>query len=161
VYRDGSKTDAQITSRAFVTSAAGGFVAVIDDATQTFVPVAVSGGPWGVAFSPDGRRAYVTSQNAAIVTIIDVATNTTVGAPIAIAGDAAGIAVTPDGRFAYVSVRGPNQVDVIDLATNTLLTTIPLVFTHLGSSRRQTVSTSTSPSSPVPASCWSTSPPTR
>jgi YVTN family beta-propeller protein/autotransporter-associated beta strand protein len=116
----------QITSSAYVPSASDGLVTIVDTATHAAFPIAVSGGPLGVAFTPDGRRAYVTRQFDPTVAVIDVATNAPVGAPIPIAGPSAGIAITPDGRYAYVNVRGPNQVDVIDLATNTVTTSIPL-----------------------------------
>jgi autotransporter-associated beta strand protein/YVTN family beta-propeller protein len=39
-------------------------------------------GPAGVAFSPDGTRAYVTNNGGGNVSVIDTATNTVVGAPI-------------------------------------------------------------------------------
>jgi len=94
------------------------------------------------------------------VDVIDLTTNTVITS-IPLANSPSEIAILPNGQRAYVLTQAFQKAFVIDLATNTLLTTIPLVFTHLGSSRRQTVSTSTSPSSPVPASCWSTSPPTR
>jgi autotransporter-associated beta strand protein/YVTN family beta-propeller protein len=116
---------AQVTSQAYVTSVGDGLVTIVDNATHSSYPIAVSGGPFGVAFTPDGRRAYVTGFGAT-VTVIDVAINTPVGSPIPVSGSAAGIAITPDGRYAYVNVRSPNQVDIIDLATNSVSASIPL-----------------------------------
>ncbi len=45
-------------------------------------PILVGNGPYGVAVSPNGSRAYVTNQLSDIVSVIDTATNTVIGDPI-------------------------------------------------------------------------------
>ena len=65
------------------------------------------------------RSAYVVNQNSDNVTVIDTATNTTVGAPIAVGTNPIAIAITPNGARAYVANAGSNNVSLIDTATNT------------------------------------------
>ncbi|MFD4553555.1 caspase family protein [Streptomyces sp. NPDC058469] len=78
----------------------------------------------GVAVSPDGRRAYVTNSSTASgsglgsVSVIDTATNRTVGRPIVVGYSPAGVAVSWDGRRVYVANDGSGSVSVIDTATN-------------------------------------------
>jgi YVTN family beta-propeller protein len=63
----------------------------------------------GVAISPDGKTAYVTSEGGfdpGLVTSIDVATRQVVGQPLKLKHGAGGIAIAPDGTRAYVSSEG-------------------------------------------------------
>lgn len=98
---------------------------VVDVATRTAVttPIEFAGElPEQVAITPNGMRAYVTSQgaNEGHVTPIDLATNTA-GTPISVPL-ASTIAVTPDGSRALVGTfsAGSSGVVPIDLATNTV-----------------------------------------
>ena len=75
--------------------------------------------PGGVAVSPNGRRAYATNYfGPASVSVIDTATNRTVGNPIPVGDKPQGVAVSPDGRRAYTANYGSSSVSVIDTATN-------------------------------------------
>ncbi|MEJ1230230.1 MAG: hypothetical protein WDM88_05815 [Galbitalea sp.] len=66
-------------------------------------PIAVGTDPIGIAFTPDGTKAYITNNGSGTVTVIDVATGTPVsGSPITVGSDPLGIAITPDGTKAYV-----------------------------------------------------------
>jgi YVTN family beta-propeller protein len=56
----------------------------------------------GIAVSPDGSRIYVTNKTTNNVTVIEAATNETVGAPIPVSGSPEEIAVTANGHTAYV-----------------------------------------------------------
>jgi YVTN family beta-propeller protein len=99
------------------------------------VPVGPSGGALGVAVTPDGAFAYVTStnifqNNAGNVSVIDTATNVVVATIPVGSGGAWGVAVTPDGAFAYVT--SSDNVSVIDTATNTGVATIPVGLGALG-----------------------------
>ncbi|MEV6053447.1 serine/threonine-protein kinase [Streptomyces sp. NPDC052107] len=81
--------------------------------------VQVGNSPGGVAVSPDGRRAYATNYfDPASVSVIDTATDRTVGNPIPVGNKPQGVAVSPDGRRAYVANSGSASVSVIDTATN-------------------------------------------
>ena len=86
--------------------------------------IPVGSGPFGIAITPDGTTAYVTSGNVDNVTVIDMATNTVVGSPIPVGRRPRGIAITPDAATAYVVNNGSYDVSVIDLTTNTVTATI-------------------------------------
>ncbi|TVL94153.1 serine/threonine-protein kinase [Streptomyces sp. SAJ15] len=80
--------------------------------------IGVGSGPGGVAVSPDGRRVYVANYDSSSVSVIDTATDRTVGDPIPVGDLPIGLAVSPDGRRAYVANYGPDSVSVIDTATD-------------------------------------------
>jgi YVTN family beta-propeller protein len=102
-----------------------GDVAVIDTASnRVTASITVGSGPFGVAFTPDGRHAYVTDRNATAVSVIDTASHT-VTATITVGVFPTSVAVSPDGREAYVTNATTNTVSVISTASNTVLTTIP------------------------------------
>ncbi|MFJ5157450.1 serine/threonine-protein kinase, partial [Streptomyces sp. NPDC088353] len=85
----------------------------------TVSSIQVGNSPGGVAVSPDGRRAYATNYfGPASVSVIDTATNRTVGHPIPVGDKPQGVAVSPDGRRAYTANSGSASVSVIDTATN-------------------------------------------
>jgi YVTN family beta-propeller protein len=79
----------------------------------------------GLAFSPDGTKAYVTSGGMNAVAVIDTAARTVI-ATVGVGVDPVGIAVTPDGRRAYVANHGSGNVSVIDTGNNTETATIAL-----------------------------------
>ncbi|MER6979811.1 serine/threonine-protein kinase [Streptomyces carpinensis] len=81
--------------------------------------IQVGKSPGAVAVSPDGRRAYATNYfGPASVSVIDTATNRTVGNPIDVGDKPYEVAVSPDGRLAYTANFGSDSVSVIDTATN-------------------------------------------
>jgi YVTN family beta-propeller protein len=87
--------------------------------------------PFGVAVSPDSRRAYVANSGISdSVSVIDIATNAVI-ATIPIPFGPFGVAVSPDGRGLYVAKEErnfsiPGAVVVIDTATNAITATIPV-----------------------------------
>ena len=109
----------------YVSNGRGGTVTPIDTATNTpGPPISIGPGPGLIGMAPDGRTAYVTS-NESIVVPIDTATGTP-GAPIRVGvtgpgvhDQPDGIAITPDGRTVYVANIGSGTVTPIDTATNT------------------------------------------
>ena len=101
-----------------------GTVSVIDTATNTVVAtVPVGSGPFGIAFAPDGKQAYVVDEFSGTVSVIATASNT-VAATVPVGSGPTWVAVTPDGKRAYVTNTGtgsvPGTVSVIDTATNTV-----------------------------------------
>lgn len=76
------------------------------------------------AVTPDGTKAYIATGGAVIV--IDVATDTIVGAPIPISNGIHAIAITPDGTTVYVANANEAEVTPIDVATQTAGTSISL-----------------------------------
>lgn len=85
---------------------------------------ATTAAPSGVSLSPDGIRAYVTNNAAGTVTVIDTATNTSVGAPITVGTNPTEVVLNSDGSRLYVANRGSNSVSVINTANNTVVKTI-------------------------------------
>jgi DNA-binding beta-propeller fold protein YncE len=80
---------------------------------------AVAANPHGIAFTPDGSKAYVASFSGA-VTPVTVATNTP-GPPITGVGTHPDqIAITPDGQTAYVTDNGSSNVYPIALPAQTV-----------------------------------------
>ena len=133
---------------AYVTNEGSNDVSVINTKTNTVVdldpatpgiqgiPVGIA--PAGVAFTPNGKTAYVANLISNTVSVIDTKTNTVVAtingedesfsAPLA-------VAITPDGARVYVTNFGPfpqpgapppppSFVSVIDTKTNTVVATI-------------------------------------
>ncbi|MEU3202556.1 hypothetical protein ABZ702_01475 [Streptomyces cyaneofuscatus] len=85
--------------------------------------ISVSGAD-AIAFTPDGKRAYVVGYGTHSVTGIDTATRavtTVIGLPDSGPGN---LAVTPDGTAVFVTAYNSNTVQVISTATNTITATI-------------------------------------
>jgi YVTN family beta-propeller protein len=100
----------------------------------------------GVAFSPDGRRALVTSSDADIVSIIDTArlaqrlrqvpaeelanrldsAATFVVKRLPTGHNPTSVVVSPDSRWAYISNRLDDSLTVVDLAQAKVASTIDL-----------------------------------
>ena len=100
--------------RAYVTNTDCDTVAVIDTVTNTVVAtIPVGDGPFGVAITPDGTRAYVANFGGT-VSVIDTVL---VGLP------ALAVAITPDGSRLYVA--NDETITVIDTATGMVVSTIP------------------------------------
>ncbi|HEY1251128.1 MAG TPA: cytochrome D1 domain-containing protein [Thermoanaerobaculia bacterium] len=76
-----------------------------------------------VTASPDGRRAYVSSLAAGVVTVIDL-TNGKVVQNVETGKGAEGIDITPDGREVWVANRGANTLSVIEAKTLKVVFTI-------------------------------------
>ena len=113
---------------------------VLDDIDYYFATNA------GVAFSPDGRRALVTSSDADIVSILDTArlaqrlrqipaeelanrldsAVTFVVKRLPTGHNPTSVAVSPDSRWAYVTNRLDDSVTVVDLAQANVASTIDL-----------------------------------
>jgi YVTN family beta-propeller protein len=109
----------------YVSNGRGATVTPIATATSTpGPPIPVGRGPGLIAITPDGKTAYVTS-NESIVVPIDTATGKP-GPPITVGVNRPGlhdqpdgIAITPDGKTVYVTNIGSGTVTPIDTATNT------------------------------------------
>ena len=83
--------------------------------------------PRVAAFSPDGKRCYVTAEVGGTVAVVD-AVHHQVLRTIRLPPRAkpVGVVVSPDGRRIYVANGHANSVSVIDAATETLTATIPV-----------------------------------
>ena len=104
-------------------ASAGGDVSIINTTTSTYVkdlPVYFGA---GVAVSPDGTRAYITSQNSSVVSVINTASNTVITS-FSVGKFPYGLAVSPDGSKLYVANQADNNVSVINTTTYKLITTV-------------------------------------
>jgi YVTN family beta-propeller protein len=103
-------------------------LSVIDSTTNVATPTGIFGSnAYAIAFTPDGKTAYVANAGNMDVSVIDTATRTESAAKIVVGGGPEAIAVTPDGRTAYVASFDSDSVRVIDTATNEASpTTIPV-----------------------------------
>jgi YVTN family beta-propeller protein len=92
-------------------------------ATVSASPAAAAGAE-GVAFSPDGRKAYVANRAAASVSLISTVNHVQlVSQPMGAAVQA--IAAHPDGRWVYATA-GADGILVLDAGTATRVDAIPL-----------------------------------
>ncbi|HIB54406.1 MAG TPA: hypothetical protein EYO39_06310 [Nitrospirales bacterium] len=94
--------------------------------------------PRAVAFSPNGKRAYVVNTTDESVSVVTVRFNEVIereigpGKDIIRVGDGPfGVAITPDGKRAYVSNQFDDTISVIDVDTksptfHTVVDTIPV-----------------------------------
>lgn len=83
--------------------------------------------PTGIAFSPDGTRAYTANQGDNTVTVLDPATGTAIGS-VAIGGSSPfSVQVSPDGSLIY-SGNNDNTLSVIDAQTNQVIKTVTVGF---------------------------------
>lgn len=84
--------------------------------------------PEGVAFSPDGRKAYVATRSA-LVSLINTANNFVLRSP-STGAQADSIVAGPNGRWVYVT-GGAIGISVLDAATATKTDTIPVVVSGI------------------------------
>lgn len=112
---------------AYVANSSGNSVSIIDVATNTVTAtIPVGRTPYGIVFSPDGRKAYVSNAGSASISVIDTATNS-VTDTISVGGGAqpAYLAITPDGNNLYVPSH-TGDVRVVNIATRSVTATIPM-----------------------------------
>ena len=86
----------------------------------------------GIAFTPDGKRAYVAIEGGS-VSVFDTATLTQI-ASIPVSDQPSGVVVSKDGSRVYVDSNASNNpmFSVIDVASNTVIATYPQIGTALG-----------------------------
>jgi YVTN family beta-propeller protein len=124
---------------AYITQVNLGTLTVFDTVKNKKVAIIDVGGngrsPLAIAMSPDGRKAYVSSEAwngplSPMVYVIDVLTHT-VTATIPVGAYPIGTAILPNGSKLYVAgytgavPGGLPGISIIDTATNTVETTIP------------------------------------
>ena len=86
--------------------------------------VTTAAAPEGVAFSPDGRKAYVATRSA-LVSLINTANNVVLGSP-STGSQAHSVVAGPSGRWVYVT-NGSSGISVLDAATAVRKDVIPVV----------------------------------
>jgi YVTN family beta-propeller protein len=113
--------------RVYQTNSAGDEVHIIDPETnkvvQTITDIEV---PHGVAFSPDGTRAWITCEAEKTVWAIDTKTAKLIR-KISLSGHPNNLSVSRDGRRVFVAINvAPGTVDVIDTASLQNIKSIPV-----------------------------------
>ena len=124
-----------VGTKAYVTNSNSSTVSIIDLRTNT-VTGTIGGfdGPSGLVITPDGTHAYVNnyggpggvgSGNGTTVRVVDLDTNTIVGAPLTVGLAPAAMAITPDGAYVYVvsytdGNLGTGTISIIDTSNNSV-----------------------------------------
>jgi YVTN family beta-propeller protein len=106
---------------------AGASLAPTDPTPTQTTTVSVGTNPQGIAFTPDGSRAYVANSggSSTTVSVVDTATNT-VSSTITVGSRPTDVVVTPDGTKAYVTNLSSNSVSVINTSNNSVGTPVPV-----------------------------------
>jgi YVTN family beta-propeller protein len=104
--------------------AAADAIAVVD--TKRLAPLARFAGvsdPERVELSRDGRKLYVTEEDAARVAVLDSRTGALL-AHIAVGREPEGVRISPDGRTLLVTSEADGTVSIIDVRGNRVLRTV-------------------------------------
>jgi YVTN family beta-propeller protein len=111
--------------RVYQTNSAGDTVDIIDPATNKIVlQVKDIEAAHGVAFSPDGRHAYITCEADNTLWTTDTKTGKLLG-KVPFSGHPNNIAISNDGARVFIGIReAPGAVDVIDTKAQKLVKTI-------------------------------------
>ncbi len=78
--------------------------------------------PEQLAVSPDGRRLYVSNEDAGAASVVDMPRHAVI-ATITVGVEPEGVAISPDGRLVYITAETSSNVTVIDTRTNKAATT--------------------------------------
>ncbi|GFO72467.1 hypothetical protein BJAS_P2732 [Bathymodiolus japonicus methanotrophic gill symbiont] len=104
---------------AYITNFDSDTVSVIDTVSNTVVDtIPVTGKPYGVATSSDGKRVYIGSLGSGTLSTIDAVNNTLIGTAVTVGSLPIGVAITPDNSRVYVANFGSDTVSVVDTASN-------------------------------------------
>lgn len=94
--------------------------------TKTFAPVREykSGtDPEVVTVSPDGKRLYLSNEDAGNASVVDVATGRHL-ATLIVGTEPEGVTVSPNGKLVYVACESSNTVTVIDAKAQKVIANI-------------------------------------
>jgi PQQ-dependent catabolism-associated beta-propeller protein len=99
-------------------------IAVLDAATLTSArDLAAGTDPECVALSPDGKRLYLSNEDAGTASVIDAVSGKT-RATLVVGTEPEGVAASPDGRVVYVTAETSNVITVIDAKKETVIANI-------------------------------------
>lgn len=101
-------------------------VAFVDAATHAVAATVPVAKPHTLTVSPDGKKAYVSSQapGSFALVVLDLASRS-VAASVPVEKTPRDLELSPDGKALYVTLAGVSAVQVFDTASNKLLTQIP------------------------------------
>jgi YVTN family beta-propeller protein len=92
---------------------------------EVVATVKLASGPVGISFTPAGDYAYVSSQRANLISVIET-TNHTVVAEIPVGVLPQLLAITPDGAKVYVAIFGSDDISIINTASRTVVGSIDI-----------------------------------
>ena len=111
----------------YVTNSTSNTVSVVDVSTLSVIrEIPVGREPFGLAFSPDGRRAFVANAQSSEVSVIDATRHRliqSIGIPSELP---VWVAVAPDGTYVYVTNERSDDITVIASASNRVVGRIPV-----------------------------------
>jgi YVTN family beta-propeller protein len=100
-------------------------IGVVDLATRKLVSTLPSGqDPESFDLSPDGETLYVSNEETAELTVLDV-TSGFVRGRAHVGREPEGVTVRPDGKVVFVTSEADSEVTVVDAETRTVLAHIP------------------------------------
>jgi YVTN family beta-propeller protein len=112
------------TWKTYIPNTGGSTISVINQSTDTVTATITTGtGPYGIAFSPDGKLAYVAVESQSKVTVISTATDKVIN-NITVGKSPHGVAISPDGKRLYVANYGGKSISVINTSDTSKYTTI-------------------------------------
>src|SRR5439155_158249 len=112
--------------RVFVTNETSDDIHVIAVASDTVVKqIPAPKNPRGMRFSADSRQLFVASEQAHVVSVIDMADMKVVKSAPTGGGRPVDVVLTPDGSRLYVSHGQTGDVRVLDSASLKVLAVIP------------------------------------
>jgi YVTN family beta-propeller protein len=111
-----------------VTAETSNTVSVIDTTLRQVVKsFAVDPRPRMAAFSPDGMRAYVTSEIGSSVSLVDVNQHRVIDViELQAPSHPVGVVASPDGQWVYVANGHGNSVTIIDAKAWTVAAIVPV-----------------------------------
>ncbi len=89
-------------------------------------------GPFGIAFSPSGTYAYVSSVGSSNVAIVNTATSSVTSAITSGFDNPQGAAISPSGTFGYIPSSASANVAIVNTATNAVVAAITSGFGAAG-----------------------------
>jgi YVTN family beta-propeller protein len=111
----------------YVTNSTSNTVSVVDVGTLSVIrEIPVGREPFGVAFSPDGRRAFVANAQSSEVSVIDATRHRLIQSVKVLSQLPVWVTVAPDGTYVYVTNERSNDVAVIAAASNQVVGRIPV-----------------------------------
>src|SRR5262245_22828110 len=120
-----SATQIQAKPFLYFTNSASNTVSVVDAKSLTVIyEIPVGREPFGLAFSPDGHRAFVANAHSREVSVIDTSHHRLVQ-NIALPSELpVWVAAAPDGTYVYVTNERSDDVTVIAAASNSVVARI-------------------------------------
>ena len=118
------------TPKAYIGLYGNNTIGVLDTATgHVLRTIKVPAGPEGVIVTPDGRRVYVSSEDATELSVIDTATDKVIKT-LDLGRSPEGMALSRDAKTLLVAIFDIGKLDVIDTATFKIAAQVSVAKPH-------------------------------